>query len=369
MTKKEGYKEKIENYLRESSQSVNILKKKFKNKKNSAWSEHSFNEALMELLEENKVAITGYDFANHITKDGRKQSLKPDWVELEWIISERTHIVIMLNLMENSDLEQAKKDKDKIKDIFKKKFNQYLKQDIDFYDKICEKVISLPLSEGIEKAENYLNKIVNHQQSHQDPFIQNCSVFLGHFKKEYSPHNSNHALKVLIESLKNEIKVHKEQFNKCPNSILWQLKGLTIDEYNKIYEINGQDTRREKRIIIGPGAGNFPLYDSDNFYDPEHPELYLKDLNVEEPIEKSNDEIIRIFNRLLFFVNTHENYKFMKQSFALAMSDEQDSSEFFELFVNYDTPSIKKLKKELGIKNDNNPLNPKYIGEEPDNLT
>ena len=59
----------------------------------------------------------------------------------------------------------------------------------------------------------------------------------------------------------------------------------------------------------------------------------------------------------------------MKQSFALAMSDEQDSSEFFELFVNYDTPSIKKLKKELGIKNDNNPLNPKYIGEEPDNLT
>ena len=86
---------------------------------------------------------------------------------------------------------------------------------------------------------------------------------------------------------------------------------------------------------------------------------FLEEKNIIEPKILSDDKIVKIFNRILFYVNSHENYKFMKQSFALALSDEEDSMEYFELFINNATPSLKKLEMELGINNktDAQPVN------------
>jgi hypothetical protein len=249
--------------------------------------------------------------------------------------------------MDSNDISKRESAKTKLKNTFKKKFEQYQKQDRDFYDNVRAKVVSLPLNEGIKCAEDDLDRSLNlYIGPSHSPFVSNLDrVFMGAFQKEYDPRHSHRAYSVIITGLKKEIKMHKEQFNKYPNSVLWQLKGLTLDEFNKISKFD----QKEKNIIIGDETRKFTLYNAETSYTSEQ---YLNELNISEPITKSLDETNRIFHRILFFVNTHENYKFLKQTFALALSDEQDSMEFFKLFMNYTTPPLKKFKNVLGIKDD-----------------
>jgi len=323
MTKKEFYKLKIEECLKKSSHSIINLKNNFKYINKPKWSEHSFYEALMELLKENAIVISGYDLENHIMKKDRmkkdrRQSFKQDWVELDWIKSEQTQILALLNLMEDSDIEKTKKAKVDIFASFKTKFIQYTNQEMIFYNTICSKVVSVSIKEWIKIKHDEIDKQMLNPSFH-DPDNLDFMTYIYEELDRYQKESENN-----------------------PNAEMWHLKGLTQDELNEINILNGQSYRE--------GVG----VDEDRYFPMYYPnsttvKQYLNKLNVLKPV-KSEEEIRRIFNRILFFVNTHENYNFMKQSFALALSHEEESTEFFEQFLNYANPRLEKLKKAIGIR-------------------
>lgn len=74
------------------------------------------------------------------------------------------------------------------------------------------------------------------------------------------------------------------------------------------------------------------------------------------PETKTSEAIRAIFRRILFFINAHENYNFMRNSFSWALSDGEDSLEWFELFISMGIVPIskKRLLKEI------NTLKPTY---------
>lgn len=173
----------------------------------------------------------------------------------------------------------------------------------------------MPLREWIKIKDERLNEYLQEQAFHDDP--------------EEAEYNQIHFY--------NEIQELQEYLDKNPDAILMQFKNLKKNEISEINKFSGESS------LYAHEDANFPIYYPNNTYKPEQ---HLKQLNIFEPV-KTEDNIRKIFNRTIFFVNTHENYKFLKQNFALALSDEEESMEFFELFINNINPSLKKLKNEL----------------------
>ena len=63
------------------------------------------------------------------------------------------------------------------------------------------------------------------------------------------------------------------------------------------------------------------------------PELFLAEKGFLKPVEKTLEEIRTTFGKTLFFINSHKNVELMKQGLSHALSDEKDSMEFFEGFL------------------------------------
>jgi len=314
MLKIEEYKLEIESYLKKSSHSLTSLYIEITGKPELKGNTKSFFEAVIQLLKMNKIVVTGYDFDNHILNASRHQTLMGKWIVVEWVKTEQTQILALLNHMDKSDPNNVKKDKEKVFASFTNKFRQFRKQELVLYNKICSKVVSVSLKEWIKLVEDEMDKL-----------MLNPSY--------YDPDNINYMM-----SVEEDMRNYRARLNNKPNAEIWYLKGLSQDELDEIKKFNDKPYRwvwDDKEVY-------FPLY----YPNSTTVTKYLDQLNAFKP-EKSKEEVRRIFNRILFFVNTHENYNFMKQNFALALSDEEESTEFFELFINNTNPALEKLKSEF----------------------
>ncbi len=112
MSKKSIYKSEIELNLKKSSLNLENLYKNVTNLNTFKSSGKQFYGALMDLLNNNKIGILGYDFNVHNVKDERIQSFKKEGVVFEWVKTDQIEIFTLLNQMnESSDLEKSKKAK------------------------------------------------------------------------------------------------------------------------------------------------------------------------------------------------------------------------------------------------------------------
>ncbi len=144
-----------------------------------------------------------------------------------------------------------------------------------------------------------------------------------------------------IFSLQDKIRIHSKQLLKYPDALIWEFKDITPMEQEKINILN-------EKFRLHKGNIN-DLKDLELILNNQYTKERFLEENLCGPEKKHDDEIMKIFNSLLFYVNSHENYKFMQQNFALALSEEEESMEFFELFIYKTSPSLKKLENNLGI--------------------
>jgi len=310
MSKKSLYKSEIENTLKKSSHNLEKLYKSVKTVEKFRGNDKPFYGALMDLLKEKKIAISGYDFNIHNVEDGRIQSFMKQGVMLEWVKREQTEIFSLLNQMEEPTPSVVKKAKNQLRKIFERKFRQYEKQEIEIYKQI--KVICQPLTEELKEIEAELQEKIS----------------------EYDGY-SGHSLE--ISKLKAQIESVKRSLVKNPNYRVW-----------KIYDWEKTAGRSHlKSPTSGEQFNSLIVVDYDGSYTLEQ---VLEHEGIFKPEEQTLEDVRTLFNRLLFFVNSHKNYNFMKQSFALALSDEEDSMDWFELFIKNFTTPVRKLKEELELE-------------------
>ncbi|MDY9924399.1 hypothetical protein [Methanobacterium sp.] len=352
MTKKEIYLLKIKKELKNSSYNLETLYKKVKGIKKFNSRDTPFYSALMELILENKVFVNGYDFDVHNVKDDRIQSFKKNGVKLEWIKTEQTDVLLLLNLLESSDPNKVKEAKKKLIEYFNRKIEQFEKQEIEFWEMMKSNVLSMPLKDAIKdlnyeleslETKNPENKLVTHQKN---DLIKRKAYFQKYYDKNKNL-NVWYFDKLTKQDLHKSLNIELSKNNPKPrelgnNSIIL---GRTLEE-------RPYTTYEAARMIE---RSSFPVIANRENWGSED---FLKEKNIYKPKKMSSEEKRTHFNKLLFFVNTHENYNFMKNSFALALSDEEDSSDWFDLFIkkiSYIKTLRDKLVMELSFEEYINP--------------
>lgn len=341
MSKKGKYKFKIEKTLIKSSLSLNKLYKEVTCIEKFNGKDNSFYEALMSLLKNNKIAIVGYDWSAHNVKgdakEARIQAFKKEGVKFELIKKEQLDILIMLNHLENQSVEEAKENKIKLEKCFNKKFNQYQDQKQPYWENLKSKSNSMLLKEYITKLEKELSEYIDFKEL------------------------SNNSLK--FQKLTRDLDTYRAWIKEYPNATVWWLEYLSEEEMETHLEFiklninqgikiprqsDGKPVLSMPLIEAGDDIINFrntPLIDKDSEWDLN---TFLEKKGFLKP-EIKEDERKSLFNKMLFFVNSHENYKFMRQCFSWALSDEEDSLEWFKILLNNLNSSYRNLQQTLSI--------------------
>ena len=98
------------------------LLKQVRKKSGLTVSDKTLNEALMRLLRDNKITVTGYDIGIY---DGisRVQSMKSEGIIFSKVNTDPIEIGIFLKKLESDNLEEAKKALSKLKILFRIKMN------------------------------------------------------------------------------------------------------------------------------------------------------------------------------------------------------------------------------------------------------
>ena len=346
-------KEIIENNLKNSSlnflELINKVKLDLTNE-NKKFTSKKFSEALMSLLKENEIVISGYDFNVHNVKDGRIQSFKKEGVKFELVKTEQTEIFAMLKEIETSD--NSLKARRRLQESFIRKFKQYESKKYEYWDTLESKIETAPLKDYIKVLEEDLEK---------------QRIMIKDIKK-----NKIKGKEYLISDthLNDELKECKTFFEEDKNSKIWLFHGLNYEDLEEALNIHprrGLETSKsnklsyelkdccvmddiiEKRLIeINGLLKSSELSSNKNI--KATPENFLCICGLEKPLKRTSEEIKSMFSRILFYVNAHENSNFMKQSFSWALSDEKDSMNWFELFINTNTNLKGKLRSELPQK-------------------
>jgi hypothetical protein len=272
----------------------------------------SFYYALNKLLENDKIEIIGYEKRGKV-----KQSFSAH--SFLFSLSERLSYPQAKNFLKNFDSDDDKT-RSQLTNVFKRKYIQFEKQEMELYQEIREKVTSLPLDDWINEDKKLLKKLISEYP--RDP--------------GYSPE---------ISALKANLAFQNKQLTKYPNARMWKLEGLSLEEYNKILKSN--ERTKSLRETDEKIFSNMFLLDKDGNITIEQ---FLEQKGIFKLEEKTLKEIRSTFNEVLFFINSCDNYNFMQQSFAWALSDEEDSMEWFKLFINNDIFPKEELKDAIGIK-------------------
>ena len=332
MSKKSKYKPIIIKELKNQSLNLENLYKKVTNKNKLLKGPNSFYEPLMKMLNENKIAVIGYDFNVHNVKEGdRIQTFMENGVVFEWVKTDQRDIIQLFYELESGELYLYSEAKTSLLDIFEKKYNEYESLKIEFYEQIKSKVISEPLKDWLKEEKKRLKKMIS----------------------EY-PRDPGYSSE--ISTLKDDIEMWQGILDKHPNAIMWKIEGLSNDEAIKLLDINiklrGQSpykyTTKEIAEII---SSRMPWVDTDGTFNVEQ---FLEEKGIWKPRKLILEEKKSLFNKTLFFINSHENSNFMRNAFSWALSDEEDSFEWFELIIEQTYDSLDKLKNKF--TEDENPI-------------
>ena len=304
-----------------------------------------FDEQLVKLIDSGNLVITGYDKSVNNVTTGRIQSFKKEGITFELVRTDKLEpmdIILLLNQLEDNGSSKLGTGKTKLSKIFETRFRDYEKQEIDFYEQIHSKVRSEPLAEWMKDYEKNLDKLKS--------------------KYDRDPGFSSE-----ISKLKQDLKSHRHQLDKHPNSIIWSLDGLTTEEACKILNIkvklpkspNLRDPINFPALVNGKVVKGFPPKEVERIMELRRPwldengnctpEQFLEEKGLFKLEEKTLEEIRTLFGKIWFFINGHDNYKLMKQGFSRALSDEEGSMDLFVGFLKNIIAFDEKLKNELSI--------------------
>lgn len=378
MVKKDEYKDKIIENLLKSSQSLKILTKKVKDdlgevqngKRNT-----QFKEAIMELLKDGEIILSGYDFDVHNVKEMRKNTetpriqadIKIDGIKLELIRTEQTYVISLLNQLEGVNKKKVMGAYDSLKELFRKK----TKQLEDLYFVIWEKEISKvdywvlskkikELKEVIEEQELYLKitKDISPTMYSPDSIIYLPSKKLktakGKLPETVYYNKPIKPIELIISILEFSIDLNvawllkwEGTVKKHQNAKLWFIldddgNPSSIKDEDVFLDKNGSISNPEiaLNLILDKKNPKKKLPNPENLLEMIKPESYT-------PVRRSKEEIDYVLRQILFYINLQDHSKFLKTFFSLALSDDQESLNWFEYFFKNIPLIIPSLEKKL----------------------
>ena len=159
-------------------------------------------------------------------------------------------------------------------------------------------------------------------------------------------------------NLERDLKHYEKNYNNLKDVKIWYIKDLTSDEIFRQLEMHDIKTGVKriyhigelKHIISRRMKGQL---DINGDYSSE---IFLENLGFEIPKNEIDREIYKRFRDVLFIINSVDNNKFLKNSFSYSLSDEDDSLEWFEHFINMSNISLSKVR----IKEEIDNLKPTY---------
>lgn len=315
-----------------------------------------FNYALNKLLEKGSIEIIDYEESGSV-----RQSFKPDFFLFRLVKTDQRDIYQLLSELENTETGKYKTAKKSLLKAFKKKYREHEKTNLLFYESLLSRVNVISAKkerdgqmEELEKEaqelyksnkslyEIYLGKVLKSGQEWR---------FVRDSKDEKKPHPD------FIEYHKSLKKTYFYYGSINEKSKVWEITDLTPDEawtltkhkyhYKENIAIWEIDEERIKELWRKLGYSRGAWIDKEGTGTPES---YLRTFGISDK-KMSEDEISEMFNLVLFFISTHENYNVLKHHLAFALSDEKDSMSWFERFIDYiyTEPFTLKFQKDLGI--------------------
>lgn len=327
----------------------------------------NFYYALNKLLEnknDKQLDIIGYKSIESIN-----HSFKPDGIIFNLVKLEETEINSLLVEMESSESKKAKVAKKKIEKIFEKRYKEYEKNELKFYNSLLNRVKSY-------HALNLRNELMdNKAKEAQEYYEANKEIY-----KEYLSSRAKSGKEwrfVLEDPNAKPPKLHHDfiGYNKAYAAIhtkfgfitekskLWTIPDLSQEEAHKLMinkyskKVNPYDKtiwEMKEEDLIDRGRELWLSYAEWLDKEGKSKEDYLKQFGIIQELSREN--ISKLFDIMLFFINTHKNYESLKHQFSFALSDEEGSMSWFETFIKYvyAEPFYLKFQTDLGIKEPKN---------------
>jgi hypothetical protein len=267
------------------------------------------------------------------------QSLKIEGIGFELVKKEQYQIFEMISLLNRLDTksEEIGKTINDLQKSFGRKYHQHKKLEDVFWGELLKKIEWKSIEDWIQMIKDEIKRIEDEWESKGLP-IQ-------------PPDDQGRRIGPNTESLKEQLEWCLNLQKQKKNAKRWVFnKKLSVEDQHKILKIDLLTPLEEWKHM---SKLKDPLWDTKGSGTPEN---FLFQKGIEKPKDKSDEELSNIFRIILFNIMNSENYKVLQNSLAWALSDEKDSLEWFEMFIegmSSITPLKERLSKQLNIKSKN----------------
>lgn len=346
------------------SQTYKSLYDAVKDKKKDGIQIKTFVENVISLIETGRLQVIGFD-PSTLMKGKRHQT------QLELInglilqggenIITPVDVQMDINELDNSDTKNYKRNEEKLRIRFIDKYKGYLDREEDFYNSLIPKVTFKSAKTEYEKRVQQIDKDgqrlydANEYQLHDmvHPKAKPGEEWRGIFpptKKdgETLKIDVDEPLKGIILTLKkyheewNGMQLLLRSSELTKKSKIWEVPDLKYEEAIKIAfnELSNWREIRYGKPILDSNDEKLLNYAKDiwdskkELFDGKGTltrESYIEEWNFTP--ELSKDQLSTLFNQTLFYIDTHEHPKQLKRYLSVALSDEEESIDWFELLI------------------------------------
>jgi hypothetical protein len=276
-------------------------------------------------------------------------------------------------MIEGEDGDKANQAREELISKFEAKYREYEKKEKEFYDSLLVRVEEFPAIEERDKELEQLEKYAQamytiREDLYEDKVVSDVKEGREWFYVSEDPSVKQPKIHPDFKELRREWnKIRLEYSRITKDSKVWRIPDLKIDEIQELI-IKKHSTRR---TIHDPPIWEINEELFDNLWREESssnrgwidiagngsPELYLKEKwRMKKGTRMSSHDVFELFNMVLFFVNTHENFRSLKHHLAFALSGENGSLNWFERFIQYilHEQFYIKFQRDLGIEEPKN---------------
>ena len=256
---------------------------------------------------------------------------------LDVLKKDQWDILSLINELESRDLKKVKNALTELQNLFRMKFEDFEKKEINYWNKLIDRVESEAIEILIKNLESEFEK--------ERIGYENWEI--GHLHEIEKPDEFK-----TLKKLEKKLERYKKIFNKKRDVKVWYIKDITKEEIIRQLEI--QNIKSDIKRIYYPHELtnitkllNEQLYKTENFNKQDKKlassEKFLENVGFKRPKKLEINEINKRLRDVLFYIS-NENNKFLKNSFSIALSDEKDALEWFEHFINMSYISLSKQR-------------------------
>ena len=284
-----------------------LNRKPHNNKEEIDKTRKAFIYGLNNLLENREIEIIGYRKRN----SKPKQSFNFDPFFFDLIGKDEHEILLLLNQLDGSNLENVKLARNKLWNCFKHKNEQFESKELNSYNEIKGKVDLKSLKDWINEIKVEIEEIEEIEKKIEE--IEKKDKI----KEEEVKFNKNNPHIANLISRKGwyerNLENIQKSYEKNGDTYYWRLriKDLTLEEMDKI------------NVIL-------PALEKNEF---PNVESFLGAKGIYKPLQRNFKEIRRQFREILFFILSENNK--LKNYFSLALSNDEESLLWFEKFIKH----------------------------------